>query len=234
MGFGPHGWLRDDHRCLERRNEPGGRMVLPDRIELSTSPLPMECSTTELRQHAPDWRIGQKGLHKAGRSLPQGQEARKRRERCPIAQGTKYAAPVAAGKANRTMAAPANGQVNRSAMKDRGNNSEARSGKAAKDQRGARLKQALRENLKRRKSQARQRADFDATSRPMLMMWPVRAKKARINSRLAARIGRGISSGSVPERGGEHVGRGHDGTRSQSGNAALPAPFRAMSRLSRH
>ena len=29
----------------------GGAMVLPDRIELSTSPLPMECSTTELRQH---------------------------------------------------------------------------------------------------------------------------------------------------------------------------------------
>ena len=29
-------------------------MVLPDRIELSTSPLPMECSTTELRQRAPD------------------------------------------------------------------------------------------------------------------------------------------------------------------------------------
>src|SRR5215207_890237 len=27
-------------------------MVLPDRIELSTSPLPMECSSTELRQHA--------------------------------------------------------------------------------------------------------------------------------------------------------------------------------------
>src|SRR4051794_25619354 len=36
-------------------------MVLPDRIELSTSPLPMECSTTELRQHAPDTRIGSKG-----------------------------------------------------------------------------------------------------------------------------------------------------------------------------
>jgi hypothetical protein len=30
------------------------KMVLPDRIELSTSPLPMECSTTELRQHARD------------------------------------------------------------------------------------------------------------------------------------------------------------------------------------
>jgi hypothetical protein len=27
-------------------------LVLPDRIELSTSPLPRECSTTELRQHA--------------------------------------------------------------------------------------------------------------------------------------------------------------------------------------
>src|SRR3954463_3547953 len=37
-------------------------MVLPDRIELSTSPLPMECSTTELRQHARIKRIGQKGL----------------------------------------------------------------------------------------------------------------------------------------------------------------------------
>ena len=26
-------------------------MVLPERIELSTSSLPMKCSTTELRQH---------------------------------------------------------------------------------------------------------------------------------------------------------------------------------------
>ena len=40
-----------------------GKMVLPDRIELSTSPLPMECSTTELRQHCPVFqRIGPKGL----------------------------------------------------------------------------------------------------------------------------------------------------------------------------
>ena len=35
-------------------------MVLPDRIELSTSPLPMECSTTELRQHATNAGIGPK------------------------------------------------------------------------------------------------------------------------------------------------------------------------------
>ena len=40
-------------------------MVLPDRIELSTSPLPMECSTTELRQRAPDTGFGQKGRYKA-------------------------------------------------------------------------------------------------------------------------------------------------------------------------
>ena len=48
-------------------------MVLPDRIELSTSPLPRECSTTELRQH----RRGLSrtfGPNRAGtrRSLPQG------------------------------------------------------------------------------------------------------------------------------------------------------------------
>jgi hypothetical protein len=36
-------------------------MVLPDRIELSTSPLPMECSTTELRQRARIAGIGQIG-----------------------------------------------------------------------------------------------------------------------------------------------------------------------------
>jgi hypothetical protein len=52
--------------------------VLPDRIELSTSPLPMECSTTELRQHARDRdRIGPKGPQQAGRFLPQAPRWRK-------------------------------------------------------------------------------------------------------------------------------------------------------------
>jgi hypothetical protein len=59
----------------------GQGMVLPDRIELSTSPLPMECSTTELRQHAPDTRIGPRGPCRAGRSLPQGPLSRKRGRR---------------------------------------------------------------------------------------------------------------------------------------------------------
>lgn len=50
-----------------------GPMVLPDRIELSTSPLPRECSTTELRQQT-----GRRGNRpsraatKRGRFLPQG------------------------------------------------------------------------------------------------------------------------------------------------------------------
>jgi hypothetical protein len=40
--------------------------VLPDRIELSTSPLPRECSTTELRQQDADLKesAGKKGLAK--------------------------------------------------------------------------------------------------------------------------------------------------------------------------
>jgi hypothetical protein len=63
-------------------------------------------------------------------------------------------------EANRTIAA----QVNGSAMKDSENDSGSRSGKTAKDRREARLKQALRENLKRRKSQARERVDFTPSS----------------------------------------------------------------------
>ena len=53
-------------------------MVLPDRIELSTSPLPMECSTTELRQRARMRESTKKDPDRAGRSLPQGLRARKR------------------------------------------------------------------------------------------------------------------------------------------------------------
>lgn len=49
-------------------------------------------------------------------------------------------------------------------MKDEKDKGEERSGEPAKDLRQERLKQALRENLKRRKSQARGREDFTATS----------------------------------------------------------------------
>src|SRR5262249_15872186 len=40
-------------------------MVLPDRIELSTSPLPRECSTTELRQRAPAKQVANQGRKRA-------------------------------------------------------------------------------------------------------------------------------------------------------------------------
>jgi hypothetical protein len=45
--------LTNDTEGLAKAVDLFEKMVLPDRIELSTSPLPMECSTTELRQHAP-------------------------------------------------------------------------------------------------------------------------------------------------------------------------------------
>ena len=49
-------------------------------------------------------------------------------------------------------------------MMDGGNESEPPAEKAPKDRRQERLKLALRENLKRRKSQARERSDFTPAS----------------------------------------------------------------------
>jgi hypothetical protein len=56
------------------------------------------------------------------------------------------------------------GTVSRLTMMDGGNESERSAGKATKDRRQERLKLALRENLKRRKSQARERSDFTPSS----------------------------------------------------------------------
>ena len=50
----------------------GKIMVLPDRIELSASPLPRECSTPELRQQG----LSREALESAGK-VPQGGAARK-------------------------------------------------------------------------------------------------------------------------------------------------------------
>jgi hypothetical protein len=55
-------------------------------------------------------------------------------------------------------------QAGRSTMKHDGDDGGRPNGRAAKDRREARLKLALRENLKRRKSQARERGDFTAAS----------------------------------------------------------------------
>jgi hypothetical protein len=55
----------------------GFLLVLPDRIELSTSPLPRECSTTELRQREL-WRPAQGRQRRGGRrNVPQGSAPRK-------------------------------------------------------------------------------------------------------------------------------------------------------------
>src|ERR1700758_616365 len=67
-------------------------LVLPVRIELTTSPLPRECSTTELRQRPGESRFT---CEKSRRFLPYGGCQRKRRRlpgtgqrdlRCPHAQ----------------------------------------------------------------------------------------------------------------------------------------------------
>jgi hypothetical protein len=56
------------------------------------------------------------------------------------------------------------GTVSRLMVMDSANESERPTGKATKDRRQERLKLALRENLKRRKSQARERSDFTPAS----------------------------------------------------------------------
>ena len=48
-------------------------MVLLDRIELSTSSLPMKCSTTELQQHA------------AHTYLKKGPAVKQKKQNCPLA-----------------------------------------------------------------------------------------------------------------------------------------------------
>jgi hypothetical protein len=50
------------HKCLKK-------LVLPERIELSTSPLPRECSTTELRQR-PVLRFSPSGSRKQIHETP--------------------------------------------------------------------------------------------------------------------------------------------------------------------
>ena len=198
-------------------------MVLPDRIELSTSPLPMECSTTELRQHARYLRgIGPNGRPLGGRFLPQGPLRRKhagrperaqnrqkmalvadkllqsgqpprklprnsqgragsqpsvagvRRRRIMTSHGLAAAVAIAArgGETHYVRMAAlraAGGRFDQGifggrTMKDDQDRPAGKSDADVKDSRRDRLKLALRENLKRRKSQARGRSDAGASS----------------------------------------------------------------------
>ena len=56
----------------------GWKVVLPDRFELSTSPLPMECSTPELRQRvAILWQVlCRKSSAQPGRAAGDGRQRR--------------------------------------------------------------------------------------------------------------------------------------------------------------
>jgi hypothetical protein len=49
-GSPPETHINSDLRLSRSSCDDGGFMVLQERIELSTSPLPRECSTTELLQ----------------------------------------------------------------------------------------------------------------------------------------------------------------------------------------
>ena len=100
-------------------------MVLPERIELSTSPLPRGCSTTELRQRRKE-RLGGARRYTRPRRL------------------TRKAARSSLG------AAMQDGRDTPHLTPAR------RAEQAARDKR---LAQALRDNLKRRKEQARARED---------------------------------------------------------------------------
>ena len=191
--------------------------MLPDRIELSTSPLPMECSTTELRQHARYRGIGQKAPHSAagschkgpsGASMRAGLEGAKwgknrrwppanrgksglirfptapsRRIMARMASPAGLAADESGGRDQQAIATRRHQthyvrrcrSESRQICFDRGNldglamtgeqgRGAGKTGADTKDSRRDRLKLALRENLKRRKSQARGRSDADAAS----------------------------------------------------------------------
>src|SRR5215468_12040051 len=113
-------------------------LVLPVRIELTTSPLPRGCSTTELRQR----RAGcenrpMRKRPRVRRSLPHGRIGRKRE---PFNGRSQRKASVACRRV-----------VVSQPMNERGKRAE-------KVSQQRRLGAALRENLKRRKAQAKARA----------------------------------------------------------------------------
>ena len=179
-------------------------VVLPDRIELSTSPLPMECSTTELRQHARYSRESAQKAPTGGRFLPQGPLWRKHAATEERPKTGKNPRGFAGCRADPVPGLPGRRPKRRderesclefdhfgliALRRDRrflawlckkdgdcaGVRGETqyvrvmqtpgrRTMKDVKDSRAARLKLALRENLKRRKSQARGRSEEAAPS----------------------------------------------------------------------
>ena len=121
-------------------------MVLPERIELSTSPLPRECSTTELRQ--PD----------VGGLLPHRTQERKL---CVHVIENSFGQP--SGSHISTRMCDSGASERRGTMTkhdDRPETSE------AKDVRKQRLSEQLRANLLKRKAQTRARRVGQPDERP--------------------------------------------------------------------
>ena len=179
--------------------------MLPDRIELSTSPLPRECSTTELRQQrdsrnrpegrdqaravlatrsphaqarlagfsgkdagamhqngAKDIRIGPKSLIQPPIPVLCRQESPERtrlRPQLPIRAGDGKMRGTYRLRRNRLLAFASRTPIVPPVKDDRSRGMTEQTRKPSpKAAREARLKQALRENLKRRKAQSRERS----------------------------------------------------------------------------
>jgi hypothetical protein len=121
-------------------------MVLPHRIELWTSPLPRECSTTELRQRrrragrepGPAERRGKCHTGVSGARIGDGPEGRNLQRGLGLCTRDNSAAAAL-----------------RFGPMTQGKSSE-------RERRAERLAAALKENLKRRKAQARGRAGEEA------------------------------------------------------------------------
>ena len=176
--------------------------MLPDRIELSTSPLPMECSTTELRQHVLGQESAAKGAYQAGRYLPQapllcklassakaiksgryreqnacfgskrptfrgiGSDIPTQLASCPTRRIRSISIFARSDRAGLLSCLIPRACYRRSLvwtpMADENDESTKQYSRQARASRDDRLKSALRENLKRRKLQARGRSQGDA------------------------------------------------------------------------
>ncbi len=133
-------------------------LVLRERIELSTSPLPMECSTTELPQRAPAIAASKQRVASKARSCAIGRGARQAtpprnpgRRACERSPESLQADPSAV--AHWPLRHRSADRIRRSlADASRVRNKVAAMGEDAKAGQRRRLAEALRANLRRRKA----------------------------------------------------------------------------------
>ena len=138
---------------MTKSGQTAERLVLPERIELSTSPLPRECSTTELRQR------GSGPGARSGALLPQQGGWRKRRVGL-FRHAAAHHHPSRRGCLGR-----------RGAVCVRAAGDPSMSSAESQKLRRERLAAALRQNLRRRKEQgrARRQDEADAPARELYL-----------------------------------------------------------------